>query len=556
MLCAQTAMPTQSFVFNMKPGVMEGNAGLNGIVATVEKGDKSVTCSTLTKFMTGFEVTIDKKANPTRGYVVHVFRFQDDDESEQSHVWYSYDTAWYDEKKGCNIGFFKEIEGFSPIQALTDPTAGWFRGSQSFRDQRLWGTTDVATLTVLDTTATPSYKAIVAIEHIKDETRKQILAALTGPKAGTVAAHLCSQAATYTKLKADCDTRAGGTPLAHPTSDQVNDIAAKLEDEFINGQSDAAFSPVIAYGDKVDRSSWVAAKFCPHFAAACAESEKQTRLAPSWLPQAIQSKLKYQWDVTKTVPQPVQNLQTALSQGASASATGASGLETLTLTLTAADISHVYIYGAQARTVSLVPSSVKVTGTLTPPAAPPNQTQGNPGALVPAPGTAQKSSDASSSTTALGSTTYVNEGRYWWNVSVAAPLKSVKTLTYNTGSLSPQSLDNKAGYAAFDVYFHKVDVTNTSLRLTPAFFGGPSFTGKFLDRWMVGVSIGAWYVEPFWGYTFLAANLPVNPNDTTNKATYKQWTHAPVWGINIPIRSFYKLATNNSSKTTSAAKSK
>jgi hypothetical protein len=243
--------------------------------------------------------------------------------------------------------------------------------------------------------------------------------------------------------------------------------------------------------------------------------------------------LKYQWDVTKTTPDPVQNLQAALSQGGSLESGATDATIPLTLELNAGIVFRV---GSVNQTLNLLPSQVKATGTLK--TATPD----------PSTGKAGTAGDVS-----LGSQTYQNEGRYFWNVSVALPLKAVKSLDYDAATLQPKTIDNKAAYAAFDVYLGKVDTTNARFRLVPALFGGPSFTGKFLDRWMVGASIGAWFVEPFWGYSFLGSNIPVNPKDASD-GTYRRWTHAPVWGINIPIRNFYKLASNNSSKATSSTK--
>jgi hypothetical protein len=72
-----------------------------------------------------------------------------------------------------------------------------------------------------------------------------------------------------------------------------------------------------------------------------------------------------------------------------------------------------------------------------------------------------------------------------------------------------------------------------------------------LDRWLVGISIGAWFVEPFWGYSILDTTVPKNPASPAAGTTSK-WTQAQTWGINIPIKNFYKLADNNSSKSTNS----
>ena len=254
------------------------------------------------------------------------------------------------------------------------------------------------------------------------------------------------------------------------------------------------------------------------------------KLAPSPIVDAQKGKLKVQWDVTKTVPTNLQNLQAALSQGGTLAAAQA-GFTPLSIEVGLRGSEVLVAQGKQS--ITLLPSSVKVTSTLT------------------FPSDAKDTKNSPLKDVSVGSSTYANEGKSWWNVSVAAPLKAVKSVNYNANTLQPSTLDNKAAYAAFDVYVGKVDIVNPRFRLIPAVFGGPSFTGKFLDRWLVGVSIGFWFVEPFWGYSFLDTTVPKNAAMPT-AGTTGRWTHAQTWGINIPIKNFYKLANNNSSKSTTS----
>jgi hypothetical protein len=366
---------------------------------------------------------------------------------------------------------------------------------------------------ILEIPATGSYLSVLQAN------KSRIQAALRNASKDAVDI-LCSQVgadATLGPANAACNARnqSAAQPFAALSDPAVDGVVSYLAKNITNAPP---FFITQMY--KEETVKWVPTPSCADDStlATC-------RLAPNF--DLSKATFKIQWDVTKTTPDPIQNLQTALSQGAS----GLQGVAAISIPLTL-DLGlsplPIFYVGARPQTINLLPSQLKVTGTL--------KLGGDP------------KNDVS-----LGSQTYQNEGRYFWNVSVAVPLKAVKTLDYDAATLQPKTLDNKAAFAVFDLYLGKVDTTNTKVRLIPAIFGGPSFTGKFLDRWMVGVSIGTWFVEPFWGYSFLGSNRPLDPADAA-KGTYRRWEHAPVWGINIPIRNFYKLASNNAGKGTSTTK--
>jgi len=516
----QTAQPSKSFVFTMTAQPVSLDTTLLG---KLEAG--SVNCSDIVQVLRGVGITLDRKGST--GYIVQFFQFQATDASQKRSDWYSFDSSWYkpaesEKPAGCH---------FSPYpQFLSDVTS-----AKRFKDLRLWGRTDLEMVAIFDVSASKPLEVVFS----SDPNRKAIEGALASASKASPPAldGLCNFAHTGTKdlPKADaaCASRVGGR-FQEISSDVVNEIAGYLGKTY--GRAPIPWATVVPQLDGRD----VTAASNPGgpwgLTSDCKDSNLHCAMASAAYGAINGAIIKYQWDVTKTTPTPLQNLAAALSQGGSLAAAQAAGPIKIPIDL--APLQSLVLYGAKGQQIDLLPSSLKVTGTVPAPKA------------VGGDQTGQKPSDIS-----LGSATLQNEQKYFWNVSVAAPLKAVSSVTYDQSTLSPKTLDNKAAYAAFDVYLGKVDTSNTKVRLVPAIFGGPSFTGKFLDRWLVGASIGVYFVEPFWGYSFLGSEVPVNPADAS-KGTRRQWHHYPVWGINIPIRSFYKLASNNSSKSTSTGGSK
>jgi hypothetical protein len=532
----QNQTPTRSFVFNLE-GPQVDNSD-----AVKKMAGQNLTCSDIADFIAERKIQKENTA-----YLIHVYQAEAD-LSRSADNWYSYDSSW----GTCK---FSRKNAWRWAGRFTDDV----HYAQLFKNQRLWGRTSVTMVAVISVPGTP------ASEVFKANSDK-LTAVLT-----QLAAKADNSDALVKRLqrKSFCDNygSAFDPPLPCPgtglAADDPNSADESLRVAIGNllmvGKIEAAKQQLwtrlvrfLASGQAADPitvsyregGKVVQWKFTPDCKS---DAGVHCALSPF---DVAKMKIKYQWDVTKVTPDPVQNLETALSQGtASGAGQGLVGGNAIPLQLDVSKDPSASLVASRAQTINLVPSAVKATGTLTPDAS----MQGTDGtdksqsADQPKNTDSSKSAGTSKNDVALGSATVDNEGRYWWNVSVALPLKAVKSLDYDTATLNPKTIDNKAAYAAFDLYLGKIDTKNSRFRLRPAFFGGPSFTGKFLDRWMVGVSIGAWFVEPFWGYSFLKSNLP----NTGVPGTNVHWDRAPVWGINIPIRNFYKLTTNNSGKATS-----
>jgi len=173
----------------------------------------------------------------------------------------------------------------------------------------------------------------------------------------------------------------------------------------------------------------------------------------------------------------------------------------------------VALWGGMSMAIASVPSDVKVTPTVT----------------------------TGGKTTALEGKTYDNEGRYYWDISAAVPLRSIKETTYDSsaGSFTPKSVERESLYAVFNVFPFAVDTKGTNYRwFTPALLVGLGITGKPLDRLLFAGAIGLNRVQFFWGCSATRNQFP-GPAGNPQAITFAYRTHS-IFGLNVPIRQVLK----------------
>src|ERR1039457_6853143 len=138
---------------------------------------------------------------------------------------------------------------------------------------------------------------------------------------------------------------------------------------------------------------------------------------------------------------------------------------------------------------------------------------------------------------ALDSRTYDNEGRYYWDISAAIPVRSINDTTYDStaGALTAKNVQKQNLYAVFNVFPFKVDTKGTSYRwFTPALLAGMGITGKPLDRLLVAGAVGLNKVQFFAGWSIMRKQFPgPASNPTAVTAAYR--TNL-IFGLNVPIR--------------------
>ena len=159
-------------------------------------------------------------------------------------------------------------------------------------------------------------------------------------------------------------------------------------------------------------------------------------------------------------------------------------------------------------------SSVKVT---------PTQDAG-----TPAPSTTDPKNNTAKD--ALTVNTYTNEGRAYFGLGIAVPVKKTKDVQYQSsnGTLVPTTVTKQNAYATLDLYLPPALPGLMAVRYIPHVFIGLPLSGKVFQQPMVGAAVGLPWLQVFGGEVFDRGN------DTVNGMTTKT-THQFTFGIKISV---------------------
>jgi len=157
---------------------------------------------------------------------------------------------------------------------------------------------------------------------------------------------------------------------------------------------------------------------------------------------------------------------------------------------------------------------------------------------------------------------FVNEGRYWWDISVGMPANSIKELEYTvdtTGQnnvVSVKKKERQNAYGFLNLFPMKVDLQANSFLTKPHFVLGVPISGKPLDRPIVGVGTGVY--RDFFKINFFAgvafnkvrqpSTLQVGSQSTEGELEADLRTKRQakfVFGINFPVRQFVTALKND-----------
>jgi hypothetical protein len=146
--------------------------------------------------------------------------------------------------------------------------------------------------------------------------------------------------------------------------------------------------------------------------------------------------------------------------------------------------------------------------------------------------------------------TFINEGRYHWDVSVGLPIKNVREVTYKaeTGRVSAEAKDRQSVYGFFNFYPWAVDLKGEGGRFftPPHLVFGVPLASKPLHHPFVGVGTGL-YKMPikfniFAGVVFNRERVPRTLAEGTAATTgqletdlHTRWVRKFMFGINLPV---------------------
>jgi hypothetical protein len=120
-------------------------------------------------------------------------------------------------------------------------------------------------------------------------------------------------------------------------------------------------------------------------------------------------------------------------------------------------------------------------------------------------------------------TKFDNEGRYWWDVGIGVPIRSVKELKPDeeSGTAVPKLITKTSAFATLDLFVRPIDVKASGLRRVPHGVIGLAHNAFFLGGgW--GPAVANFYVAYQW-----------NRVETEGKRKYERggW----VYGVELPL---------------------
>lgn len=222
--------------------------------------------------------------------------------------------------------------------------------------------------------------------------------------------------------------------------------------------------------------------------------------------------VSYRLSITKRIPAPVQSALTL----AKLAIAQADSKAFLTL-----ELKPVALWGYGEIDAKHVPSDVKVQSLL--------------GVADEAAGGARE----------LAAETYLNEGLYYWDVSVGVPVSKVKELEFNAtdGTVRAKEIDKQKVFAFINIFPRPLDTEDMKIRNTPHLLFGVALSTKPLDRVFLGGGWGFNRVQFFAGAAFnkveapatLATGAPATQNQLQSDLRAKYETKF-LMGLNVPVR--------------------
>ena len=153
---------------------------------------------------------------------------------------------------------------------------------------------------------------------------------------------------------------------------------------------------------------------------------------------------------------------------------------------------------------------------------------------------------------------YLNEGRYHWDVSVGMPVRSIKEIEFSSenGTVTAKKKEKQNAYGFLNLYPRAVDLHGNSFLTSPHLVLGVPISGKPLDRPMIGVGTGIYRtqfkINFFAGVAFNRIREPrvlgVGDSATSNQLEsdlQSRRVRKFVFGINFPVKQFIEAVKGN-----------
>jgi hypothetical protein len=144
--------------------------------------------------------------------------------------------------------------------------------------------------------------------------------------------------------------------------------------------------------------------------------------------------------------------------------------------------------------------------------------------------------------------TFVNEGRYHWDVSVGLPVRSVRELRFKSDGnrVFAESKEKQSVYGFLHIYPKAVDLKGDSYLTWPHFVFGVPLASKPLQRPFAGLGTGIFKMpikfNIFAGIVFIRERVPQTLGEGATATTGQlegdlrpRWVRKFMFGINLPV---------------------
>lgn len=409
---------------------------------------------------------------------------------------------------------------YKPWQGKTN--FWWFKDSrqfQHFKDTRIFGSSDVALVYLYVNVPTyESHRSLndVAAFFLKKETKEQ--------KAQDNAEKVALESDT-TLTPAEREAQ-----VNRKREERLQTLTKKLEDD-LTPEAEAEARTKTGGGSALVLISWLEAeRYLKALAVGDAtitdelplvnrdNGERLVGLSPTLATAGgfkALSTLFYRVDVTKKIPAPLQNLNAAITLAFGGQAAAATRLG-VPLALDTA------VCAGRTLAIKPLPSNMLVK--------------------------AITMSSNGEEQVERSKQTFDNERKYWWDISLALPLKDHDDLTIDVsaGQVAAKKVEKTDLFAVVNLGMRR-DTKRLQWQLIPTFVYGLPITGKPLQHHLVGFTIGLNYIQLLGGMRFdrrqQVATTSQNgtPVGVESTPSGTQWDHEWVWGLNIPVTTVVNL---------------
>jgi hypothetical protein len=126
-----------------------------------------------------------------------------------------------------------------------------------------------------------------------------------------------------------------------------------------------------------------------------------------------------------------------------------------------------------------------------------------------------------------------NEGRYWWDISVAVPVRHISETQFDTtaNTVTAKKVDKQNAFALLNLYPVPVDLKGSTLTWIPHFVGGVAIAKQPLKKFLLGVGFGPTFANFYVAAVFTEVKRP---------ATLKEGDGATPAQLNADLRRSFK----------------